>query len=362
MAKDYYETLGVGKSASAEEIKKAYKTLAKKYHPDLNKEKSSTEKFKEINEAYATRGDDAKRSNYDRFGTSDNFQGFQGQGQGYEDVNFDSIFEEFFGGSMFGNSRSRKRRGADLQYEMELSFEEAAFGAKKETELTRLQNCEACNGTGAENEEMTACPSCNGRGRKKNTIRTPFGIVSQTATCSSCGGTGQTAAEQCSTCEGEGRKTVRKKVTVKVPAGISDGQTLRVEGEGEAGPAGHGDLYVEVSVKPHEIFEREGNDIIMEVPLGFPHAALGTEIKVPTLDGQATLKVPPGTQSHTILKLSGKGIPDVRTGRKGDQLIKIIVKTPMALTKKQKDLLEQLAEEKMNIEKDFFTKFKEKFS
>lgn len=359
MAKDYYETLGVNKGASAEEIKKAYKTLAKKYHPDLNKEKNSTEKFKEINEAYATLGDETKRSNYDRFGSTENFQGFQG---GFEGADFEDIFENFFGGSIFGNTRTRKRKGADLQYEMELSFEEAVFGTKKDIELERLQNCEACKGTGAENGEMETCQECNGKGRRKHTIRTPFGIVSQTATCPSCQGTGQTAAEECSACRGEGRKTVRKKVTVKVPAGINHGQTLRVSGEGEAGPAGPGDLYVEINVQPHEIFEREGNDILLEIPLGFPHAALGTEINIPTLDGQTTLKIPAGTQSHTTFKLSGKGIADVHTGRKGDQLVKIVVKTPTALTKKQKDLLQQLAEEKMNIEKDFFTKFKEKFS
>lgn len=356
MSKDYYETLGVSRNASQEEIKKAYKTLAKKYHPDLNKEAGSTEKFKTVNEAFAILGDETRRSNYDRFGTAENFQGFQG---GFEGFNFDSIFEDFFGESIFGGRR-RKRRGVDLRYEMELDFEEAAFGTKKDIELTRLANCEDCEGTGAENGSFEECGECNGKGQRRNSIRTPFGVISQTTTCSTCGGTGQIPEKECKSCGGEGRRKNRKTVTVKIPAGVDNGSTLRVTGEGEAGEAGNGDLYVEIYVKPHKFFEREGNDILLTVPISFMQAALGADVEVPTLHGNVNMKIPSGTQSHTILKLSGKGMEDVHTGRKGDQKVRVIIKTPTTLTRKQKEILQQL-EEDMKLDKDFFTRFKEKF-
>ncbi len=360
MSKDYYATLGVGKSATSEDIKKAYKRLAKQYHPDLNKATGSTEKFKEINEAYATLGDQNKRSNYDRFGTSEQFQGFSG---GFEESGFEDIFENFFGGDIFGGRRS-SRRGADLKYEMELDFEEAAFGVKKEVELSRLVNCEDCQGTGAENASMQTCSECNGKGTKRTGIRTPFGVISQTTTCHRCGGQGETAEKECRSCKGQGRKKETKTVTIKVPPGVNNGSTLKVRGEGDAGESGHGDLYVEMYVKPHSIFEREGNDILLTIPISFPQAALGADIDLPTLRGETTLKIPAGTQSYTIFRMQGKGIEDVHTGRKGDQLVKILVKTPTSLSKTQKELLAKLSEkqEKLKPEKDFFTKFKERFA
>ena len=358
MTKDYYSTLGLNNGASTEEIKKAYKTLAKQYHPDLNREKGSADKFKEINEAYATLGDDSKRANYDRFGTAEEFTGFQ---DGFQGFNFDDIFEDFFGGGIFGNSRKRRGRGADIQYQMELDFIEAAFGTKKDIELTRYENCGKCNGTGA--EELETCEDCNGKGRRRNTIRTPFGMIAQTAACQRCRGTGQMAAKECKSCKGEGRKRARKTVTVKVPAGVDTGSTLRVTGEGEAGESGPGDMYVEISVNPHDTFERDGNNVLLTVPISFPQAALGTEVEIPTLEGKSTIKIPAGMQTHTVLRMRGKGIADVHTGSRGDQLVKIVLKTPTALTRRQREILAELAdkEEKPKPEKDFFTKFKEKF-
>ena len=357
MTKDYYSILGVSKGASQEEIKKAYKTLTKKRHPDINKEKGSAEKFKEINEAYATLGDESKRNSYDRYGTSEEAAGFQ---DGSQDFSFDDIFENFFGGSIFGNTR-RRRKGADMQYNLELDFEEAVFGAKKDIELTRFENCGECEGTGA--EELETCDDCGGKGKRRNTIRTPFGIIAQTAACSRCKGTGKKIAEECKSCKGEGKKRIRKTVEVKIPAGVDNGLTLRVTGEGEAGEAEPGDLYVLISVNPHDTFERDGNNVLLTLPISFSQAALGTQIDIPTLEGKSTIKIPSGTQTHTILRMRGKGIADVHTGDKGDQLVKIVIKTPIALTRRQREILSELLdkEETIKPEKDFFTKFKEKF-
>lgn len=357
MTKNYYSTLGVDKGANQEEIKKAYKTLAKKYHPDINKESNAAEKFKEINEAFAILGDETKRSNYDRFGTAEESQGFQ---NGFEGFNFEDVFGDFFSESIFGGQTRRKRKGTDLKYEIELDFEEAAFGASKDITLVKFVNCDDCEGTGAENSDMATCEDCNGKGRKKSTIRTPFGIISQATTCPSCQGAGQVPDKECKSCSGKGRTRQKKTVAVKIPAGVDNGSTLRLTGEGEAGEAGYGDLYVEVYVKPHKIFERDGNDILLTVPISFSQAALGADVEVPTLHGNVNLKIPPGTQSHVIFKLSGKGIEDVHTGRKGDQKVRVVLKTPILLTKKQKELLQQL-EPDIKADKDFFTKFKEKF-
>jgi len=316
-----------------------------------------------INEAFAMLGDETRRSNYDRFGTAgEDFQGFQNGGfEGFG--GFEDIFDSFFGGDIFGGRSKRNRRGADLKYEMELDFEEAAFGIKQDIELTRLVDCEDCKGTGADNGKMATCTACNGKGKKKNSIRTPFGIIAQMTTCNSCRGHGNIPEKECRTCSGQGRKKHKRKVTVKIPAGVDNGSTLRVSGEGDAGEAGNGDLYVELFVKPHKVFEREGNHVLLTVPISFSQAALGLEIDIPTLKGDTTLKIPAGTQSHIIFRMRGKGIPDVHTGSVGDQLVKIIVRTPTSLSKKHKEILEELAEKKENMEpeKDFFTKFKEKF-
>ncbi len=356
---DYYETLGVKKDATKEEIKKAYKKLAKKYHPDLNKGKSE-DKFKEINEAYAALSDDQKRANYDRFGTADNqySQGFGGFNQGFG--GFSDIFESFF--DMGG--RRRARRGRDLRYEMEVTFHESCFGIKKKIKVSKLDRCEKCEGFGGTGEK--SCESCNGQGRVQKNYRTPFGSISQSHTCSACSGSGKTVKEVCDECSGKGRVQKTKTIEVKVPAGIKDGQSLRLSGEGEAGSPGarSGDLFVEIFVTPHEIFERKGDDILLEFPISFSQAALGDKVEVPTIRDKVNMKIPAGTQSGTIMKLKEEGVKNVNGYGTGDQLVRVKVKTPKKLSAKQKKLFEDLAKEnkeKLKIEKGFFEKLKEGF-
>ncbi|MFH0798240.1 MAG: molecular chaperone DnaJ [Candidatus Woesearchaeota archaeon] len=363
MAKDYYKILGVGKDASKEDIKKAYKSLAKKHHPDLNKESGSAEKFKEINEAYTALSDDTKRSNYDRFGDSgEQFSGFQGGN--YNEEMFSDIFDNFFEGSIFGGARKGRRKGADLKYELEITFEEAAFGTKKKIGINKLGRCDKCDGTGAEDGKVVQCEACGGRGQVRQQFRTPFGIVQQSAVCSACRGSGKVAKNACSECGGKGRKKVSKSITISIPAGVDNGSTLRVADEGEAGEFGAsaGNLYVEVYVRPHPIFERDGNDITLEVPISFAQAALGDEIKVPTLEGEVTMKLPAGTQSHSLFRLKAKGIPYLDGYGRGDEIVRIIVKTPKSLSQNQKKLLHEFAKENkenLKIEKGFFDKVRD---
>ena len=376
MTNDYYKTLGVKKESSDEEIKSAYKSLAKKYHPDLNKEKDATEKFKEVNEAYSILGDKTKRQNYDRFGSEEGFsqQGFNGgfSGSGFDNFNMDDafdMFEGFFGGSPFGYSRSRRRqrKGADLQYVMDISFEEAAFGADKKIEIEKAEKCEACGGTGAEGGKISVCSGCNGSGMSKRTFRTPFGMMMQSGSCSQCNGTGSTAKERCEKCHGKGVVKKTKQLTVTIPAGVDSGSTLRLSNEGEAGERGtqNGNLYIELRVKPHKLFEREGNDVYLEMPVTFAQASLGDEVKVPTLHGDVTMKIPAGTQSETVFKIKGKGIQYINSEGLGDELVKVVVKIPEKLTKKQKELLEDFAKEsneKLKPRKGLFGKMKDAFS
>ncbi len=363
MAKDYYKILGVGKDASKEEIKKAYKNLAKKHHPDLNKESGSAEKFKEINEAYTALSDDTKRSNYDRFGDSgEQFSGFQGGN--FNEEMFSDIFDNFFGDSIFGEGRKGQRKGADLKYEIEISFEEAAFGTKKKIGISKLGRCDKCEGTGAENGKVTSCETCGGHGSMRQQMRTPFGIIQQRVMCPVCRGRGKVAKNACKECNGKGRKKISKSITISIPAGVDNGSTLRVVDEGEAGEFGSstGNLYIEIYVKPHEIFERDGNNIMLEVPISFAQAALGDEIKVPTLEGEVTMKLPAGTQSHSMFRLKSKGIPFLDGYGRGDEIVKIIVKTPKSLSQKQKKLLHEFAQENkenLKIEKGFFDKVKD---
>ncbi|MFT4303640.1 MAG: molecular chaperone DnaJ [Candidatus Woesearchaeota archaeon] len=362
MSEDYYDILGVSKNSTREEIKKAYKKLAKQYHPD-NKQSGDAEKFKKINEAAAVLGDDKKRQHYDQFGTAEGFgQGGQGgfdfgnfQDMFSEAGDFDSIFDhlgEMFGGSFgFGSRGGRRRRrsqGSDLRYDIEISLEEAAFGVKKDIEYNRLGKCKACNGTGAESDDdIITCPDCKGQGQVRRTQRTPFGLFQTTSACPKCRGEGTTVKNECRKCDGTGVVRETKKIQVNIPAGIDDGMRLRLEDHGDAAPKGgdNGDLYVFVSVIPHKHFVRKDNDIHIEIPISVSQAALGTNIEVPTLLGKATLKIPPGTQPGTVFRMRDKGIKDIHGGETGDEMVKIIVKIPDKLNKKEKKLYEEIEEE-----------------
>ena len=353
MTKDYYKILNVDRNASKAEIKRAYKRLAKKYHPDLNKSKEAAEKFKEINEAASILGDDNKRANYDRFGTTEGtaagFEGFDFRDFmsdiGDFGFDFDSIFDTFFGG---GRKRYAPSRGSDLIYETEITLEDAYYGAKKEIAIPRLERCSKCNGTGAESRSgIEKCSECNGSGYVRRTQRTPFGIFSTTTTCSKCRGKGEYIKNECSVCDGTGVVKKTRKIEIDIPKGAENGLRLRIKGEGQAGEKGAppGDLYVVLHEKRHNFFQRDGNDIYLEVPISFTKAALGGSIEVPTMEGKATLKIPPGTQTDTIFRMKGKGISNLRGYGSGNQNVKIIVEVPKKLSKKQKELLKEFEKE-----------------
>jgi len=366
MPKDYYKILGVEKTATKEEIKKAYKNLAKKYHPDLNKETGAAEKFKEINEAAAVLADDEKRSQYDQFGTTAEQFGPGFQGFDFSDFmssragfDFDDIFESFFGGSNpFGARRRRgPRRGADLRYDMEITLEEAAAGATKHIIVPRLEQCSKCHGSGAESEsDIVNCPDCNGSGIKRQTQRTPFGIFSTTTTCGKCHGQGKYIKRECQLCDGTGVVKKTRKLEIKIPAGAEEETNLRVAGEGEAGEKGApaGDLYVVIHVKEHDTFERHGDDIYVKVHIPFTVATLGGEIEVPTLDGKAKLKIPTGTQNNTIFRMKGKGIPYLHGSGTGNENVEVVIEVPEKLSKKQKELLKEFEKESKG-KKGFFS-------
>ncbi|MEM3126927.1 MAG: molecular chaperone DnaJ [Candidatus Woesearchaeota archaeon] len=353
--KDYYEILGIPKNASKEEIKKAYKKLAKKYHPDLNKEPGSAEKFKEINEAAAVLSDDKKREQYDRFGTAD-FQEFQGfdfsnMDFGSFGFDFDEIFDTFFGGE--GRRRTRYR-GNDLRYDLEITLEEAAKGISKEITVTKPSVCEKCGGKGGSGTKT--CETCNGTGSVRKSRRTVFGAFVTQTTCHNCNGEGYIVKNPCDECDGEGRINKTKKITVKIPAGVDEGDRLRIDGEGEAGVRGTkaGDLYVVVHVKEHDIFRREVNDLHLEISISFTQAILGDKIDIPILEGKATLTIPPGTQPDTIFKLSGKGMPALRGFGKGSLLVKVKVQIPEKLTREQQKLLEEFQKTEGKKKKGFW--------
>lgn len=351
--KDYYKILGVGKNATKEDIKAAYKKLAKQYHPDLNKSHDAAEKFKEINEAAAVLGDDSKRAQYDQYGAAG--PQFQGGFEGFDfsdfmsdiggfGMDFDRIFETFFG----GRAQRRRQRGSDLRYDLEVELEDAAFGASKTISIPRLEECEKCNGTGAESKsDIEACPDCNGRGVQTRTQRTPFGLFSTTTTCRKCRGQGKYIKNECSECGGRGVVKKTRKIEVKIPEGAVDGTNLRIQGEGEAGERGMsaGDLYIVIHVKHHKIFERQGSNVYVKVPVSFTTSALGGEIEVPTLKGKASLKIPAGTQSNTVFRMKGLGTPELHSHHVGDEHVEVYVTVPDKLTKKQRQLLEEFEEE-----------------
>ncbi|WP_153123367.1 molecular chaperone DnaJ [Peribacillus tepidiphilus] len=368
--RDYYEVLGLSKGASKEEIKKAYRRLSKKYHPDINKEPDAADKFKEIKEAYEVLSDDQKRAHYDQFGHTDPNQGFGGfGGADFGFGGFEDIFSSFFGGGGRRRDPNAPRQGADLQYTMTLSFEEAAFGKEVDIEIPREENCDTCHGTGAKpGTKAQNCSHCGGSGQISIEQNTPFGRIVNRRTCPSCQGRGTIIPHKCSTCSGTGKVKKRRKIHVKVPAGIDDGQQLRVAGQGEPGVNGGppGDLYVVFHVRSHEFFERDGDDVYCEVPITFVQAALGDEIEVPTLHGKVKLKIPAGTQTGTRFRLKGKGIPNVRGYGHGDQHIVTRVVTPTKLTEKQKQLLKEFAEIGGQLAPDeqedsFFAKMKRAF-
>ncbi|SFC62595.1 molecular chaperone DnaJ [Clostridium uliginosum] len=371
-SKDYYELLGLQKGASEDEIKKAFRKLAIKYHPDKNKGNEEAEsKFKEINEAYQVLSDPEKKSNYDQFGTADfNGGGFGGSGGfgGFDMGGFGDIFDMFTGG---GSSRRRNGpvRGNDLEYTLTLTFEEAVFGVEKEISLNRSENCEHCNGSGAEEgSNPKTCPTCQGAGQVRVQRQTPLGSFVSTSTCDRCGGTGSIIEHPCTHCRGKGTVRKNRKIKVNVPAGVDTGNVMPLRGQGEHGLKGGsaGDLYVRINVAPSKIFTRKGNDIYIDTHISMAKAALGTEITVNTVEGNVKYTIPEGTQSGTLFRLKGKGVARVNSSGKGDQYVKVIVDIPKSLTQKQKDALcgfmeacgEEIEENSYHTKKTFFSKKK----
>lgn len=362
--RDYYEVLGVEKGASADEIKKAYRKLAMKYHPDRNPgNKEAEEKFKEVGEAYEVLSDDDKRARYDQYGFAGvdpnyaagaggagfggaGFGGFNGAGfGGFGD--FGDIFSDLFGGgggSARRSGASSARRGENIMTRLDLTFEEAAFGCDKEVSAPRIENCAVCNGTGSADGNVETCPKCHGTGQEQ-VIQNFMGMqMRSTAPCSQCGGKGKIIKNPCSTCKGKGKVRRTNKVLVKIPAGVNEGQSVRVRGAGNVGTGGapNGDLLAEVHIKPHKLFKRREFDVYCEVPISFAQAALGAEIEVPTLDGKVTYTIPEGTQTGREFVLRGKGIPQVGNPKlRGDHHFTVVVETPTKLTNEQKELLRQ---------------------
>jgi molecular chaperone DnaJ len=344
--KDYYEVLGVSRDASADDIKKAYRKLAMKYHPDKNTgNKEAEEKFKDINEAYQILSDEEKKEQFDRYGTTDpNGGGFGGGGfsgmGGFED-----IFDSFFGGGFGGSSRSRRnapQRGADLEYTVNLTFNEAVFGVEKEVNIAKNETCETCDGSGAKKgTSPKTCDKCGGTGQIKYQRSTPLGNFVSTATCDKCGGDGKIIEEKCATCHGRGTVKKNKKISISIPAGVDTGNVLPLRNQGEPGANGgpNGDLYINIRVSDHEKFKRKGFDLNIEEHISFGKAVLGTELKVATIDGDVKYKIPEGTQSGTVFRLKGKGVQRVNGRGRGDQYVKVIVDIPKNLNDKQKQAL-----------------------
>lgn len=356
--RDYYEVLGIDKSASSDEIKKAYRTLAKKYHPDLNPgDKTAEEKFKEINEAYEVLSDSDKKEKYDRFGhagVDPSYGAGQGGGFGGMGMDFDigDIFSSFFGGGFGGGAQrvnpNAPQRGSDIQSSVTISFEEAAKGCKKTIKVPRIEVCDECSGSGAAKGTSTKqCPDCGGRGQVNTQQRTPFGVISSTKVCPKCNGKGTVIPTPCPKCKGNGRIRRNVDIELTIPAGIADRQIFTVRGQGNKGVNGGpaGDLRVGVNVRPHPFFERDGNNVWCDVTVSFAQAALGDELEVPTLDGKVKYSIPAGTQPGDVFKLRERGIPNVNGRGKGDQLVRIIVDVPKHLTPRQRELIQELNKE-----------------
>ncbi|MBR7146533.1 MAG: molecular chaperone DnaJ [Oscillospiraceae bacterium] len=374
--RDYYEVLGVGRGASEEEIKKAYKKLARKYHPDLNPDNKEAEaNFKEVNEAYEVLSDKEKKSRYDQFGFAGVDPNFGAGGGAYGAGGFDfgdlgDIFGSFFGGGFggFGGSRANPnapQRGESLRTSVTVSFTEAAFGCEKEVTIDRVEQCPDCHGSGCEAGTTAAtCPDCRGSGVIQQRRQTPLGVMATSAPCPRCGGKGKIIHSPCKTCRGSGMARKRRTLKVTIPAGIDNGQTISLRGQGNAGKNGgpSGDLLVVIGVRQHEIFRREGTSVLCEAPITFTQAVLGAELEIPTIDGKVKYTIPEGTQSGTTFRLKGKGIPGLNGRARGDQYVTVYIETPRNLTKAQKEALkkfgETLGENNYEDRKSFFGKFK----
>lgn len=376
--RDYYDVLGVSRDASDAEIKKAYRKLSKKYHPDINKEAGAEEKFKEVSEAYEVLSDAQKRAAYDQYGhasTDPNFgQGFGGFGgfSGASDFGFDDILNSFFGGAAGGQayrSANAPQKGRDLQYRIKLTFEEAIFGKETTIKYNRNEECHSCHGNGAKpGTKPVTCHKCHGSGTIQVERSTPFGRVMTQTTCDVCHGSGKEIKEKCPTCHGSGIESQSHSVKVTIPAGVEDGNQMRLANQGEAGRNGgpYGDLYVVFQVQSSKTFKRRGTQIYYQLPISFSQAALGDEIEIPTVHGKVKFKIPAGTQTGTTFRLRGKGAPDINTGRTGDQEVEVEVVTPKKLTDKQKELLKAFAKESgESVKQDdgsFFDKMRDMFN
>lgn len=370
--RDYYEVLGVSRDASDAEIKKAYRKLSKQYHPDINKEQGADEKFKEISEAYEILSDSQKRAAYDQYGhaaTDPNFGagGFGGFG-GAGGFGFEDIFDTFFGGGGTSRRPNAPQRGNDLQYRVTLTFEEAIFGKETTISYKRNEECHTCHGSGAkEGTSPVTCSKCHGSGTIQVERNTPFGRVMTQSVCDVCQGTGKEIKDKCTTCRGSGIEHKDHSVKINIPAGVEDDQQMRLSGQGEAGKNGgpYGDLYVIFRVQPSDKFERQGTEIFYSLPINFAQAALGDEVKVPTVHGNVKLKIPAGTQTDTTFRLRGKGAPSVRGAGNGDQHVTVKVVTPTKLSEKEKQLFKELAKESghevKGHEGGFFDKMKDMF-
>ena len=373
--RDYYEVLGVSKGASEDEIKKAYKKMARKYHPDLNPgDKSAEEKFKEVNEAYEVLSDADKRARYDQYGhagVDPNF-GAGGFGGGF-DGGFDfsdlgDIFGSFFGGGFGGGRRTNPnapQRGESIRMAVTISFEEAAFGCEKEVTVERYEACDTCHGSGcAPGTSPEVCPDCHGTGTVQVRRQTPMGVFATSSPCPKCGGKGRIIHQPCKDCRGSGMMRKKKTIQASIPAGIDNGQTISIRGQGNAGQNGGpaGDLLVTITVRPHELFRREGTCVLCEAPITFTQAVLGAELEIPTIDGKVKYTLPEGTQSGTTFRLKGKGIPSINGRGRGDQYVTVYIETPRNLNKEQKEALKKFAaamgEDEASGQKPFFKKFK----
>jgi molecular chaperone DnaJ len=364
--KDYYKILGVSRDATQDEIKKAFRQLALKYHPDRNLgDKEAEEKFKEINEAYSCLSDPEKRANYDRFGTAEGvgagFGGFGAGFGGFTDI-FEDIFDDFF--SAFGGTkRPRPTKGADLSYRLDITLEEAAFGTEKKITIPRWQNCDVCGGSGsAPGTSPITCPNCRGTGH----VRFQQGFFSVSKTCGRCQGSGKIITNPCKNCKGNGKVKVQREILVKIPAGVDSGSRLRVSGEGDLGSYGGppGDLYVLINVEDHPFFKRDGMNIYCQVPISFTKAVFGGEIEVPTLNGHESLKIPAGTPSGKSFHIKGKGMPRIGGHHRGDQIVSVYIDVPKKLTPRQKELLEEFERlsEEATEKKGFKNKLKDFFA